>query len=80
VVQTTGGFIAVSTNGVDWSQPTRVPVKNDVGGLAYGNGIHVEAGYKRTGLQPRRALRCYTHRWARRPWTVSADGFTGLAD
>lgn len=47
-----GGFIAVSTNGADWAQPARVPVKNDVGGLAFGNGTHVEVGYKKTGFPP----------------------------
>lgn len=47
-----GGYIAVSTNGSTWTQPSRVPVKNDVGGLAFGNGIHVQVGYKKTGFPP----------------------------
>lgn len=47
-----GGYLFVSTDGVEWTQPTRVPVNYDVGGLAYGKGVHVEAGYKRTGQPP----------------------------
>ncbi len=47
-----GGFVITSPDGVNWEQPTRVPANNDVGGIAYGNGIHVEAGYKRTGQPP----------------------------
>jgi hypothetical protein len=47
-----GGYVATSTNGVDWSQTEAVPVNYDIGGVAFGNGIYVEAGYKRTGQPP----------------------------
>lgn len=47
-----GGFIITSPNGVEWAQPTRVPAKYDVGGIAHGNGVHMEVGYKRTGQPP----------------------------
>lgn len=52
LVLMTGGYIGVSTNGADWTQPSRVPVKSVVGGLAFGNGIHVQVGYKKTGQPP----------------------------
>jgi hypothetical protein len=47
-----GGFLTVSTNGVDWTFQPTVPLKYDVGGIAYGHGKYVEAGYKRTGQPP----------------------------
>ena len=47
-----GGFVKVSTNGVNWSNLPTLPAKYDIGGVAFGNGIYVEAGYKRTGTPP----------------------------
>jgi hypothetical protein len=44
-----GGFVATSSNAVEWAFNPSVPVKYDVGGVAFGNGRYVEAGYKRTG-------------------------------
>lgn len=47
-----GGFIVTSSDGVEWERPGRVPLNYDVGGVAYGNGVYVQAGYKRTGQPP----------------------------
>lgn len=47
-----GGFVKTSTNGVNWENKPGVPLNYDVGGLAFGNGLYVEAGYKRTGKPP----------------------------
>ncbi len=47
-----GGFVFVSTNGIDWTFTHSVPLTYDVGGVAFGNGRYVEAGYKRTGQPP----------------------------
>lgn len=48
-----GGFVVTSINGADWvSQKNGVPLHYDVGGIAFGNGVYVEAGYKRTGTPP----------------------------
>jgi hypothetical protein len=47
-----GGFIETSANGIDWEFVDSVPVDYDIGGVAFGNGRYVEAGYKRTGQPP----------------------------
>jgi photosystem II stability/assembly factor-like uncharacterized protein len=47
-----GSFVVASTNGVNWANLPRCAAQYDIGGVAYGNGIYVEAGYKRTGTPP----------------------------
>ncbi len=47
-----GSFVVASTNGVNWGTLDKCAAQYDIGGLAYGNGIYVEAGYKRTGTPP----------------------------
>ena len=45
-----GGFLSTSVDGVAWEFPVGVPTLYvDVGGIAFGNGSYVEAGYMRTG-------------------------------
>ena len=47
-----GGAMGLSTNGVQWFPLPSVPVTSDVGSIAYGNGVYVEVGYKKTGVPP----------------------------
>jgi hypothetical protein len=50
VVLAAGGFLSMSVDGVDWEYPPRVPqMYVDAGGIAFGNGTYVVAGYRRTG-------------------------------
>lgn len=53
VVARPAGGLSVSTNGADWSNPPGIPQKHvDVGGLAFGKGTYVSAGYQRSGGPP----------------------------
>jgi photosystem II stability/assembly factor-like uncharacterized protein len=47
-----GGFLYTSPDAIHWEFKASVPINYDIGGFAFGNGVYVEAGYKRTGQPP----------------------------
>ncbi len=61
-----GGGVKISTNGVNWASQPGVPANYDIGGIAFGNGTYVEAGYKRTGQPPEVFSKSAGGEWAQR--------------